>query len=111
MENNSKLIEHNRLHENVEKFQCVYCKKNVGMKSLLAIHVKTHIDSKKNPKDFQCEYCGRIFKTKWHLSSHLVSHSDEYSFTCDVCGNKFRTKEYLRRHLVRHVSNLTKLSL
>jgi methionyl-tRNA synthetase len=39
--------------------------------NILAHHMKTHVDG------FQCNICGKVFKTKQALNSHLRKHSPQ----------------------------------
>jgi len=56
----------------------------------------------RNPKQFQCTECGKMFKTKWTLSNHALTHAGTDSpFCCDVdgcSGVTFRSDKELNCH-------------
>jgi KRAB domain-containing zinc finger protein len=43
-----------------------------------------------------------------HLKSHVLSHNQEKNFTCGICSQRFIHADTLRRHMVRkHIKSQT----
>jgi len=72
------------------------CKTEAGMLK----HMKRH-ESGADPV-YQCDECGRQFKTAGALKSHTGIHSTERSFICKTCAKAFRTIYHLRTHELQH---------
>lgn len=53
-------------------------------------------------REFKCEYCHKICKTKYGLQSHSRRHSNEKPFLCANCPKQFKNKDALSGHLKRH---------
>lgn len=47
---------------------------------------------------FECDYCGKKFKSKGHIIDHIQIHSTYCNHQCKVCKKKF----YVKRNLIRH---------
>lgn len=103
--------EHNRLHEGVSEFQCVYCKKQQTNKYFKA-HITLHVRKLLGEKPFQCEYCGRTFFNKPNLNKHINNvHVQLRLIECDACGFKTSNKQKLGRHMISHVMLLFQISI
>ena len=53
-------------------------------------------------RPFQCDECSLSFKSQPHLTQHLLTHTDERPFQCDECGKSFKSQPCLTRHLLTH---------
>ena len=54
-------------------------------------------------KIYQCEYCQKVYDTKYHLNRHMmVSHEGVHPFVCEVCSKAFAQKCDLTRHMNVH---------
>ncbi|XP_075214962.1 uncharacterized protein LOC142320866 isoform X3 [Lycorma delicatula] len=58
-------------------------------------------------KEFKCEYCEKICKTKWNLTAHISIHTNKMSFPCSFCGKVFNKKGILRKHINIHTREKT----
>ena len=59
-------------------------------------------DKKNLAKKLRCDYCSKIFKTKWTLSSHVAAHEGRFQFDCNQCGKKFVRKSHFEGHVRSH---------
>jgi len=84
--------------ENIRKYTCEICKKNLSTASALATHLEFHAA---NP-EYPCDQCDKKFVTKSKLTNHVRFHkdkSDGAKFLCNKCNKNFTHPSNLRRHL------------
>ena len=80
-----KLAQHIRVvHEATKKTEICHLCGETLMRASMKIHLKTHEKVK-----FECEYCGKIFKSEEILSKHIEKSCEvlpRQSEECDICG-------------------------
>lgn len=88
-----------------EVTQCEICGK-IMLKSSVGSHLRT----KHSPdKPFECEKCGRTYKTRGSLKFHQDNHRNRTkSWICEKCGSSFFDGKSLRAHLRRLHGNSSK---
>lgn len=121
------LTRHKRMHA---RTFCDFCQKSFA-------HYEEHMRREHNvelPRPFECDICGRSFRTKstfqahmkihreenrvfnctlctkaffqaTDLRKHIKSHSNVRSVICDVCGDAFKSAETLKCHMRRHTGD------
>ena len=58
-------------------------------------------------KEFKCEYCEYVTKSKINLKNHVQYKHKCKKHVCETCGKKFKMPKDLKDHLVRAHSNET----
>ncbi|XP_046384444.1 uncharacterized protein LOC124154628 isoform X2 [Ischnura elegans] len=81
--------------------QCELC----GV-SVLSRNFSAHLSVHQGSRPFDCNHCGKSFRTKEHLKSHLNCHSEERAFECHICGKKLKRKPALHSHLQLHTHQI-----
>lgn len=124
-----KFICHKNTHISPEqkRYACKQCNKTFCTLGYLKIHIPIHLE-----RQYQCDICGKILKTRVGLKFHKLSHSIENqvlcsicnkqfpyqavmkdhirrihtikSYQCELCNKLFKTKVQLRRHMITHKS-------
>ena len=112
-----QLTKHIRIHRDEKPFECDLCdfmcrtgfkigirreyfwknfifKPCIRTSRALKLHQAVHTDE----KPFECEDCGKKFKSKQYLNRHRLIHTHEKSFKCEDCGKCFLTKNQLKTH-------------
>lgn len=80
------------------KLSCRFCSQLFEEKSILEIHVNSHLNTKINEKQFACGICDKSFTQERRLRAHQSIHNDPASLLCDVCKKEFYTNERLGEH-------------
>lgn len=90
--NKALLIRHSRFHgEEIPKFICRECNREVASKYHLKIHqITVHADN------FVCHLCKQRYSTKNELKHHYALNHEPYS--CETCGKNFIQLRYLKMH-------------
>ncbi|XP_075224189.1 uncharacterized protein LOC142326011 isoform X2 [Lycorma delicatula] len=126
------IIEHRARHTDSNVYKCDKCEKTFHRKSLLTIHVMSHVPKEEQPfvcckcarrfhceallrnhervhlpKEerliFPCRLCQKMFSSKSAVSTHMKAvHLRERPFVCDQCGHSFTSKGILQEHLTIH---------
>ena len=90
--NPSKLKTHQRNEHKPQK-QCDYCDYKTSLTNKLKTHMATHDDPQ-----YQCGYCKKLLKSKISLAAHERAHTGAKPFECDVCGKGFKSSGVLLVH-------------
>jgi KRAB domain-containing zinc finger protein len=53
-------------------------------------------------KNFECDDCGKICKTKQKIEQHIEIHLTRKKYKCGICQNKYKTKNGLVQHKLVH---------
>lgn len=93
------LHSHNVSHHPEESYPCDICKKSFRSKATLYSHKRSvHTD---NPKEYICEFCGKVYKGYVSFVDHKNAHINA-EFTCDICGQTFDMRRALAWHKLTH---------
>ncbi|XP_054269001.1 oocyte zinc finger protein XlCOF6-like [Macrosteles quadrilineatus] len=96
----SHLATHARAHNEVRNFRCNQCGVMFKTKTNLFFHMKTH------EAPFTCTKCDKTFGLKKMFTRHMrVVHSGEGLFNCDICGRPFKSAQNLELHYTLHTGN------
>jgi len=95
----SSLAYHKSSAHKSSNFSCSHpgCNKTFKLNTLLKRHLATH----NSERLYNCDTCGKSFKTKSNLQSHSVVHSDS-KFFCEECGQQFKHRTSLAAHIRWH---------
>ncbi|XP_059622647.1 zinc finger protein 668-like [Phlebotomus argentipes] len=101
-ESEKQVSDENPEGEKTEAFQeisqCEICGK-IMLRSSVGSHLRTKHSSK---KPFECEKCGRCYKSRGSLKFHQENHRKRTkSWTCEKCGSSFFDEKSLQAHVRR----------
>ncbi len=87
--------------QNRESRTCVQCPKKVILDDIDSLNV--HFEHCQKERPFQCELCGRGFRTKYLLTCHEKTRNRELkAFSCSLCKKRFHFRCDLSRHERTH---------
>jgi len=58
-----------------------------------------HVHSNRRP--YQCDYCGKLFKTNVELKCHVRIHTGAKPYSCRHCSERFTWHYQLKSHLLK----------
>lgn len=67
------------------------------------VEVSDEIDNERN---YECNFCGKLFTRSNTLSYHLKVHNDEKPYKCGTCDKAFRERYRLTKHQRTHARDL-----
>ena len=83
------------VHCEVKEVRCTLCPYLGAIKANLRSHMITH----QMERPFECEMCGKTFKTRPNLDIHMKTlHGSTEEFPCDQCDKKIQRKGKLASH-------------
>lgn len=80
------------------QFQCKMCKKQLSSEA----HFTKHMNTIHQPKQFICDFDGKVFNSKDSLRLHMFNHRKYYKVKCEVCSKEYKTDQSMRKHLRTH---------
>ncbi|PVD34930.1 hypothetical protein C0Q70_06211 [Pomacea canaliculata] len=97
------LKRHRKTHQKAENCCSVCGKMYKGIRSLEE-HKKTHAEGYIKP-EFPCEFCSKIFSTKYVLAYHIKSDhlGMKRTYLCPTCGKSFSQKNSYLQHANVHM--------
>lgn len=92
-----KYDNHLREHANLREYKCEICCLGYNTIHSLKTHMTMH-----NEREFECDHCSYISKTKYNLTAHIRNvHMKQKTFQCQICDKIFNYKNsyiYHQRH-------------
>lgn len=98
----NQVYRHLKTHSE-KSLQCDICKKMLGSKKSLILHLTRHT----GVKMFTCELCACTFYTLSELCNHKrIKHDKKkYRYKCDICGYITARNDTLKKHKKKHTAN------
>ena len=93
-----------RMHSTKEEnLRCEPCDKDFKSKAVYINHMKDfHPDDLDGDvKDFKCDHCDEIFKTRYLKKKHEEKEHNHLKRTCDLCKKECPDINFLAKHLVK----------
>ena len=97
---NKKMNKIDELKREVKAVSCVVLIEKCPIPS--AFKQNTGCAKKNDAQKFECEECGKCFKTMQHLNRHRMIHKGVKPFKCQVCKKHFRKNYHLKTHMLIH---------
>ena len=66
----------------------------------IAIHSQV-----RDQKPFECQHCGKRFKSNGELKTHIRTHTGDKPFKCQHCGKGFSQSGDLQKHIRTHTGD------
>ncbi|KAL3283577.1 hypothetical protein HHI36_006716 [Cryptolaemus montrouzieri] len=91
-----ELIKHSLEHIS-RRYTCMSCKKIFVCEAALNEHHKEHPQYR-----FKCPICNKLASGKSALRAHIGTHATTRNYECDICGKRYKTKPHLLYHRSAH---------
>ncbi|XP_075155519.1 uncharacterized protein LOC142228868 [Haematobia irritans] len=93
------LQQHRKRHTKDYKCHCPICSKPFYTND----HMKRHLETKHSDvRNFECQTCGKAFKTKKTLMGHESTHEEGRKYPCPLCGKMYKNTIGVSQHLRIH---------
>lgn len=85
-------------HNEAKIYQCHVCKKACKHNGNLKKHIALVHENESSiiSKDFMCEFCEIVFKTKDRLNFHVRNEHKQVDKKCDICDKEFANTAALK---------------
>ena len=93
-----RLLGHRNVKHAVNIFKCNICKSILITEENLRKHTGSTACKNKTEKVYNCEKCGKCFRSKQGLDEHDRVHENIKPFPCEICGKYFRQKRQVKAH-------------
>ena len=94
---NENLTRHIKsIHEGI-KYPCKICNYKAKQQGHLTVHIKTK--HKGEGKTYQCNSCGKMFKSYKGRTQHIESIHEGKSYDCNICKYSTTRKLSLSQHI------------
>ena len=82
------------------RFKCSVCDQQAKSSNGLRMHIsRKHTKYDENVTSFQCENCGKGFRSAGEIKEHMISHSyRQLTFKCDECDFLGPNKQTIKMH-------------
>lgn len=65
-----------------------------------------HLKMHQTSLDHRCDICGAGFKTKHYMLGHMKVHSEVKNYVCAICSMSFKRSGQLSKHMRKHTGNM-----
>ncbi|XP_013161929.1 PREDICTED: zinc finger protein OZF-like [Papilio xuthus] len=83
-------------------YKCEECDKTFNKERALISHRRKHKNYVTKDKNFECDYCHKMFSMKSLLKRHLKLHSTNRPFQCNQCSKSYTRQDQLIEHIKKH---------
>uniref|UniRef100_A0A7M5V4A3 C2H2-type domain-containing protein n=1 Tax=Clytia hemisphaerica TaxID=252671 RepID=A0A7M5V4A3_9CNID len=87
-----------RRNEHVERCNRVFNCERCGKPFKSKQALTGHFNGKHTEK-FKCESCGKCFESSSKLDRHKRTHDEAKNFTCSQCGKTFKRNDNMVKHI------------
>ncbi|XP_055681650.1 zinc finger protein 12-like [Lutzomyia longipalpis] len=102
----SMILSHIEKHNKMKKYQCQYCNRRFYKAAIRKAHIYRHHFRK--TLEFKCPQCPNEYNKGSELRQHIKeAHKEEITYQCDRCGKNFKSSSILTSHMKIHSDKVT----